>query len=65
MFSTWSLATPTRTFKAVIAAETLKIVPQDYQVLISDRGIAYLKSIDGSMEYWICLSNQESEFETE
>jgi hypothetical protein len=54
-----------KNFKAVIPAENLKIVPQDYQALISDKGIAYLKSIDGSMEYWICLSNHESEFGTE
>ena len=53
-----------KNFKAVILAENLKIVPQDYQVLISDK-IAYLKSIDGSMEYWICLSAQESEFGTD
>jgi hypothetical protein len=49
-------------FKAVLPAENLKILPQDYQVLISDKGITYLKSIDGSMEYWISCSAQDSEF---
>ena len=54
-----------KNFKAVIRAENLKIIPQDYRVLISDKGIAYFKSIDGSMEYWACLSAHESEFETD
>ncbi len=51
-----------KNFKAVIHAENLKFVPQDYQVLISDKGIAYLKSLDGSMEYWTSLSAEGTEF---
>ena len=51
-------------FKAVIAAENLKMLPQDYQVLISDKGMAHLKSVDGAMEYWTAVSTGDSEFGT-
>ena len=51
-------------FKAVIAVENLKMLPQDYQVIISDKGIAHMKSIDGSMEYWVAVSTANSEFGT-
>ncbi len=52
-----------KNFKAVIPTQNLKIIPQDYKVLISEK-VAYLKSIDGSMEYWTGLSAHESEFGT-
>ncbi len=52
-----------KNFKAVILAENLKIILQDYEVRISEK-VAHLKSSDGSMEYWACLSAR-SEFGTD
>lgn len=52
----------TKKFRAVISADNLKIIPQDYQVSLSDQGMAHFKAVNGTVEYWICFSATESEF---
>jgi hypothetical protein len=35
--------------------ENLKIIPGDYNVSISSKGISYFKSVNTDLEYWIAL----------
>lgn len=50
-------------FRAVIKADNLKIVPQDYNVTISEKGLSHFASVDGSVEYWIAIDATNSKFE--
>jgi hypothetical protein len=46
-------------FKAIFKAENIKIIPGDYEVSISSRGISHFRS--GDIEYWIAVE-KHSEF---
>lgn len=49
----------TKSFKAIFKAENIKILPGDYEVSISSRGISHFAS--GDIEYWIAVE-KNSEF---
>ncbi len=42
-------------FNVVMKKENLKIIPGDYNVSISSKGISYFKSVNTDLEYWIAL----------
>jgi hypothetical protein len=43
----------TKTFKAIFKSENIKIIPGEYEVNISSRGISHF--IGGDVEYWIAV----------
>jgi len=45
-------------FEAIFKTENLKIIPADYDVTISAKGLAHFKSAD--VEYWISLDSNSS-----
>lgn len=44
-----------KTFKAIFKAENIKIIPGDYEVSISSRGISHFSGKD--VEYWIAVES--------
>jgi hypothetical protein len=60
----FSLATgdSSKEFRAVISADNLKVLSLDYRVAICEKGMAHLKSLDGSIEYWVAVSAADSYF---
>ena len=42
-------------FNVVMKKENLKIVPGDYDVAISSKGISHFKNANSDLEYWIAL----------
>ena len=42
-------------FNVVIKKENLKIIPGDYDVSISSKGISHFKNANLDLEYWIAL----------
>jgi hypothetical protein len=48
-----------KAFKAIFKAENIKIIPGDYDVTISSRGISHFSGKD--VEYWIAVE-QSSQF---
>lgn len=48
-----------KTFKAIFKSENLKLIPEDYTVIISSKGISHFKG--KSAEYWIVVE-QHSQF---
>lgn len=49
-----------KNFRLIFAAENIKLLPDDYDVAISARGISHFKGSD--VEYWIAL-NDDSTFQ--
>ena len=49
------------TFKAVLEADNMELIPQSYNVSISPRGITHWKGLN--IEYWIVLLANKSNFE--
>jgi len=45
----------TKNFNIVMKKENLKIVPGDYDVSISSKGISHFKNVNLDLEYWIAL----------
>lgn len=50
------VATSDKTFNMVIKVENLKLLPADYEVALSSKGMAHFKS--DSVQYWIALESQ-------
>lgn len=50
-----------KNFMVVFKAENLKLLPLDYQVSISSKGVSSFKNPD--VEYWIAIEAAESKFE--
>ena len=48
----------TKTFKAIFKTENIKIIPGDYEVTISSRGISNFKGKEA--EYWIAVEQSSS-----
>lgn len=48
----------TKTFKAIFKSENIKIIPGDYEVTISSRGISNFKGKEA--EYWIAVEQSSS-----
>lgn len=42
-------------FNVVMKKENLKIIPGDYDVSISSKGISHFKNVNTNLEYWIAL----------
>jgi hypothetical protein len=51
-----------KSFRAVIFADNLKVLLLDYRVGVCEKGMAHLKSLDGSIEYWVAVSAADSYF---
>jgi hypothetical protein len=49
------IGTTDKTFKAIFKSENIKIIPGDYDVSISARGISHFKGND--VEYWIAVES--------
>lgn len=47
-----------KTFRLIFLAENIKLLPGDYEVVISKRGIAHFKSED--LEYWITIEQNST-----
>ena len=45
----------TKNFNIVMKKENLKIIPGDYDVSISSKGISHFKNVNLDLEYWIAL----------
>ena len=45
----------TKKFNIVMKKENLKIIPGDYDVSISSKGISHFKNVNLDLEYWIAL----------
>tara|TARA_B100000809_G_scaffold226365_1_gene237952 strand:+ start:1510 stop:2181 length:672 start_codon:yes stop_codon:yes gene_type:complete len=45
----------TKNFNIVMKKENLKIIPSDYDVSISSKGISHFKNVNLDLEYWIAL----------
>ena len=45
----------TENFNIVMKKENLKIIPSDYDVSISSKGISHFKNVNLDLEYWIAL----------
>ena len=59
-----TLGTTTKKFKLVFKAENLKLIPQDYNVRITSKGISHFKgSTVVDIDYWITLEAKASSFE--
>jgi hypothetical protein len=52
----------TKNFNIVMKKENLKIIPGDYDVSISSKGISHFKNVNLDLEYWIALE-PTSEYE--
>ena len=52
----------TKNFNIVMKKENLKIIPGDYNVAISSKGISHFKNVNLDLEYWIALE-PTSEYE--
>ena len=52
----------TKNFNIVMKKENLKIIPGDYDVAISSKGISHFKNTNLDLEYWIALE-PTSEYE--
>ena len=52
----------TKNFNIVMKKENLKIIPGDYDVSISSKGISHFKNVNLNLEYWIALE-PTSEYE--
>ena len=52
----------TNKFNIVMKKENLKIIPGDYDVSISSKGISHFKNVNLDLEYWIALE-PTSEYE--
>lgn len=55
------VGTTTHKFRTTFKAETMKMLPGDYDVQISSRNIAHFKTDD--VEYWIMADTNHSSFE--
>lgn len=59
-----TLGTTTKKFKLVFKAENLKLIPQDYNVRITSKGISHFKgSSVVDVDYWITLEAKASSYE--
>lgn len=59
-----TLGTTTKKFKLVFKAENLKLIPQDYTVRITSKGISHFKgSSVVDVDYWITLEAKASSYE--
>ena len=47
-----------KVFKAIFKAENIKIIPGDYEVTISSRGISHFSNKD--VEYWIAVEQSST-----
>lgn len=47
-----------KTFRAIFKAENIKIIPEDYEVTISARGISHFSGKD--VEYWIAIESSST-----
>jgi hypothetical protein len=52
-------------YSVVFKKENLKMVPGDYDVEISFKGISHFKNTKESIEYWIAIEAKESKFTKE
>lgn len=51
-------------FKFVFKAENLKLIPQDYDVKVTSKGISHFKSTSSvDVEYWVTLEAKSSTYE--
>ena len=46
---------PSKNFKIFFKRENLKIIPGDYKVSISSKGVSHFKHTTENLEYWIAL----------
>ena len=52
-FFNYLVGTSTTNYNMIFKVENLKLLPRDYDVTVSAKGIANFKSKTGDIEYWI------------
>lgn len=57
-----SVGATDKEFQAALKIENLKIIPGEYSVEISSKGVSKFTSKSGKLTYWIALENSSSKF---
>lgn len=49
-------------YKISFLVENIKMIPGTYDVQVSSKGISSFKNVNGKIEYWVAVENNESKF---
>lgn len=51
-----------KSFTVVFKTENIKMIPGNYEVAISSKGISHFKNTNGDIQYWVAVENKQSTF---